>query len=105
LEGPAPPHEISLRFAVVEGNHLTGVTFEGSFVKLSTKGAEARLEHPVAPLSNLNMNLIDSNGEEIPGALYGKVVEKLSESSTVFSLRFTSMPPEIETFLHRLLSS
>ncbi len=28
--------------------------FTGSFVKLSAKGAEARLEHPVAPLSNLH---------------------------------------------------
>ncbi len=79
-----PPHEISLRFAVVEGDHLTGVMFTGSFVKLSTKGAEARLEHPVAPLTNLKMHLIADNGEEIPGTLYGKVVEKLSESSTVF---------------------
>jgi len=77
--------------------------FEGSFLKLSAKGAEARLEHPVAPLSNLNMHLIDSNGEEVPGALYGKVVGTPSESPTIFSVRFTSMPPEIERFLHRLL--
>ncbi len=99
------PQEIPLRYTVVEGDHLSGVMFTGSFVKLSAKEAEARLEHPVAPLSNLKMHLIAGNGEEIPGALYGKVVEKLSESSTVFSVRFTSMPPEVETFLHRLLSS
>jgi hypothetical protein len=99
------PQEIPLRYIVVEGDHLTGEMLTGSFIKLSTKGAEAHLENPVPPLSNLNMHLIDSNGEEIPGVLYGKVVEKLSESSTDFSVRFTSMSPEIETFLHRLLSS
>ena len=97
------PQEIPLRYTVVEGDHLSGEMFTGSFVKLSAKGAEARLEHPVAPLSNLNMHLIDSNGEEIPGVLYGKVVGTPSESPTIFSVRFTSMPPEIERFLHRLL--
>jgi PAS domain S-box-containing protein len=100
----ALPQEIPLRYTVVEGDHLSGVTFEGSFLKLSAKGAEAHLENAVAPLSNIKMHLIDGNGEEIPGTLYGKVVEKLSESSTVFSVRFTSIPPEVETFLHRFLS-
>jgi PAS domain S-box-containing protein len=97
------PQEIPLRYTVVEGDHYSGEMFTGSFVKLSAKGAEARLENPVPPLSNLNMNLIDSNGEEIPGVIYGKVVEKSSESSTVVSVRFTSMSPEIETFLHSRL--
>ncbi len=99
-----PPHEISLRYTVVVGNHLSGVTFEGSFVKLSAKGAEAHLEHPVPPLSNLNMHLIDSNGEEIPGVLYGKVVETPHESNAGFSVRFTSMSPEVEPFLQRLVA-
>ncbi len=97
------PQEIPLRYTVVEGDHLSGEMFTGSFVKLSTKGAEAHLENPVPPLSNLNMHLIDSNGEEIPGVLYGKVVETPSESPTIFSVRFTSMSPQIEGFLHRLL--
>ncbi|MFQ5684615.1 MAG: adenylate/guanylate cyclase domain-containing protein [Candidatus Binatia bacterium] len=97
------PQEIPFSYTVVEGDHLSGEMFTGSFIKLSPKGAEARLEHPVPPLSNLNMHLIAGNGEEIPGVLYGKVVEKLSESSTDFSVRFTSMPPEVETFLRDLL--
>jgi len=97
------PQEIPLRYTVVEGDHLSGVMFEGSFVKLSAKGAEAHLENPVPPLSNLNMHLIDSNGEEIPGVLYGKVVGTAPGSPTIFSVRFTSMSPQIEKFLHRLL--
>ncbi len=97
------PQEIPFRYTVVEGEHLSGVMFEGSFVKLSAKGAEARLENPVAPLTNLKMHLIGSNGEEIPGALYGKVVGKLPEGGAGFSVRFTSMSPEIETFLRGLL--
>jgi len=97
------PQEIPLRYTVVEGDHLSGEMFTGSFVKLSAKGAEAHLEHPVPPLSNLNMQLIDGNGEEIPGVLYGKVVGTAPGSPTIFSVRFTSMSPQIEKFLHRLL--
>jgi len=98
------PQEIPLRYTVVEGDHLSGVMFEGSFLKLSAKGAEARLEHPVAPLTNLKIHLIADNGEEIPGALYGKVVGIPPESPTTFSVRFTSMSPEVEMFLRRLLT-
>ena len=95
--------EIPLRYAIVEGGHLSGEMFKGSLTKLSPKGAEARLENPVAPLSNLKIHLIGSEGEEIPGALYGKVVGTLPESSTGFSVRFTSMSPQIERFLRDLL--
>ncbi len=98
------PQGVSLRYCVVEGDHLSGVMFEGRFVKLSAKGAEARLANPVPLLTNLNMHLIGSAGEEIPGTLYGKVVGKLPEGSAAFSVRFTSMSPEVEAFLHRLLS-
>ncbi|HZY31914.1 MAG TPA: PAS domain S-box protein [Candidatus Methylomirabilis sp.] len=98
------PQEVPFRYTVVEGTHLSGTMFNGSFLKLSSKGAEAHLENPVAPFSNLKMHLIGSNGEQIPGALYGKVVGKLPEGSAAFSVRFTSMSPEVETFLHRLLA-
>jgi hypothetical protein len=49
------------------------------------------------------MHLIGAEGHEIPGTVYGKVVGAAQESSADFSVRFTSMPPEIETFLHGLL--
>jgi adenylate cyclase len=97
--------EIPLRYEIVEGDGLSGgEMFKGSLTKLSPKGAEARLENPVPTLSNLKMHLIGTEGQEIPGALYGKVVETVPGSSTGFSVRFTSMSPEIETFLHVLLA-
>ncbi|MGH7207321.1 MAG: adenylate/guanylate cyclase domain-containing protein [Nitrospiraceae bacterium] len=94
--------EVALRYTVVEGDHLSGVMSKGSLVKLSSKGAEARLEYPVPLLTNLNMRLIGSAGEEILGTLYGKVVGKRPEGSAAFFVRFTSMSPEVEAFLHRL---
>jgi len=95
--------ESPLRYAIVEGAHLSEEMFKGSFTKLSAKQAEARLENPVPALSNLKMHLIDADGREIPGALYGKVVEAVPGGSMGFSIRFTSMSPEVATFLHGLL--
>ena len=62
------------------------------------------MEYPVPLLTNLDMHLIGSTGEEVPGTQYGKVVGKLPEGGAAFSVRFTSMSPEFETFLHRLLT-
>ncbi len=100
----ALPQEVALRYTVVEGDHLSGVIFKGSLVRLSAKRAEARLARSVPLLTNLNIHLIGDTGEEIPGIVYGKVVGRLPEGTAVFAVRFTSMSPEIETFFHRLLT-
>ena len=92
--------EIPFRYAIVEGDRLSGEMLKGSLTKLSHTGAEARLENPVPTLSSLKMYLMGTEGQEIPGALYGKVVGRLPGSSTGFSVRFTSMSLEIRTFLH-----
>jgi len=86
--------EIPLRYTILEGKHLGRTVFEGRFVKLSVKGGEVRSEHPVPPLSNIRIQLVDLNGAELPGDLYGKVVENLGESPPRFSVRFTSIPSE-----------
>jgi adenylate cyclase len=97
--------EILLRYTVLEGKHLGGTMFEGSFVKLSGKGGEVRSEHPVTPWSDIKMRLIGTDGEEIPGDLYGKVVEKPTDTRASFAVHFTFVPPEVAAFLHGLSSS
>ena len=97
--------EIPLRCTVLEGKHLGGTMFRGAFVKLSGKGGEVRCEHPVAPFSEIKMRLMGTNGEEIPGDLYGKVVGKPTDSGASFAVRFTSVAPEVVSFLHGLLLS
>jgi adenylate cyclase len=94
--------EIPLRYAVMEGKHLGGTMFKGSFVKLSGKGGEVRSEQPVTPWSDIKMRLMGTDGEEIPGDLYGKVVEKPTDTRASFAVRFTSVPPEVATFLQGL---
>ena len=97
--------EIPLRYTVLEEKHVDRTVFKGCLVKLSAKGAEVRSENPVAPLSNIKMGFIDINGEGIAGDLYGKVTGTPMDSGTCFSVRFTAISPEVETFLQDVLAS
>jgi len=96
---------IPLTYEVMDAYHLGGEILKGSLTRLSAKGGEVRLETPVPTLSNLKMRLLDKNGGEIPGSLYGKITGLVPKSSTDFLIRFTSVSPEIETLLRGLLSS
>jgi adenylate cyclase len=95
--------EILLRYTVLEGKQLSGMVFTGRVVQLSMKGAEVRSEHPVASLSDLKLQFIGRNGQEIPGDLYGKVVGDSTGHNTGFAVHFTSIPPQLMTFLQQLL--
>jgi PAS domain S-box-containing protein len=97
--------EIPLQYEVLEANQANRAMAKGGLTKVSRKGAEARLEAPVPSLSNLKMRLMGTGGQEIPGTLYAKVLGAIPGSSTGFSIRFTSVPPEIETLLRGLTAS
>jgi adenylate cyclase len=94
--------EIPLEYTVLEGKHIGRTVFTGSFVQLSVKGGEVRSEHPVSPLSDIKMRLMGPTGEEVAGDLYGKIVGKPTDRRASFAVRFTSIPPEVATFLHGL---
>jgi len=96
--------EIPFTYEIVEGNYLRGDTHRGRVTKLSRKTAEVRLEKPAPILSDLKMQFVGPDGQDLPGALYAKVVgaEPDNEASTV---RFTSSSPEIETFFAEVLAT
>ena len=97
------PEEIPLRYEVVESSQVGVESHRGALTKLARKSAELRLEAPVPPLSNLKMRLLGSDGKELPGTLYGKVVASVPGSSSRYSVRFTSVPPEIDAALRELI--
>ena len=90
---------IPLRYEIVHASHLNGEVYKGTLMKLSRKEAEIGMNHPVPNLTDIKIHLIGEDGREIPGSLYGKVVGTVPGSSARFSVRFTSVSPEIETFL------
>jgi PAS domain S-box-containing protein len=93
------PEEVPLRYEIVEADYLGGESYKGTLTKLSLKTAEVRLEKPVPILSNLKMQFIGTEGQDIAGVLYAKVVGTIVGGPTVFSIRFTSSSPEIDAFL------
>lgn len=97
--------EAPLRYEIVEGNDLRGKSYQGTMTKLSTKRAEVRLERSVPILSDLKMQFVGTDGQDVPGALYAKVVGADPANVGQSSVRFTSSSPEIETFLCELLAN
>jgi PAS domain S-box-containing protein len=85
---------LALHYTVLEEKHVGRTVFTGHAVKLSTTAMEICTAHPLPALSNVKMWLMDSNGEALPGALYGKVIGPPSECAEGFVVRFTSVTPE-----------
>lgn len=94
------PEEIPFVYEIVDS--LGGMNHKGAWIRLSRREGEARLEGVVPPLTNINMKLVDKDGHEMPGTLYGKVVDALPGSSPGFLIRFTSVTPPFETLLASL---
>jgi class 3 adenylate cyclase len=97
--------ELPLQYTVLEGEHVGRTVYKGSFVTLSVRGGEVRSEHPIAPWSNVKVQLMGHNGEGMPGDLYAKVLRHLPEGRAGFYVHFTSVPPEVARFFQRLLAS
>jgi class 3 adenylate cyclase/CheY-like chemotaxis protein len=97
------PKEIKLRYFLLEGKHTGRLFSEGRMVKLSPKRAEICAEYPVAPLSNIKLQLMNQDGEFLPGDLYGKVLGEASQGSNSFYLSFTSIAPELDELLQSWL--
>jgi PAS domain S-box-containing protein len=89
---------IPLRYEIVEASQLGHETYKGTLMKLSRKAAEAAFDRPIDNLTNVKIHLMQ-DGRDIPGALYAKVIDAVPGGSNAFSIRFTSVSPEIERFL------
>jgi len=99
------PQAIPLQFTLLEGTHFGDAVCTGSLVKLSAKDGEVRSDHAVEPWSNIKIQLMSNNGEELPGDFYAKVMGPISEDSHGFTVHFTSVPPEVAVFFACLLAS
>jgi adenylate cyclase len=98
------PQAIPLQFTVLEGKHLGDAVLTGSLTKLSARDGEVRSNHAVEPWSNIKIQLMSNNGEELPGDLYAKVIRPLSDGSPGFAVHFTSIPPRVALFFEHLLA-
>jgi adenylate cyclase len=95
---------IPLHCAILAEKHVGRTVFNGALVSLSKKGGMVRSDSPAEPLSNIKIGLMHPNGTEVAGDLYAKVIENSTDSEAGFSIRFTSMSPEITAFLNEQMS-
>jgi adenylate cyclase len=95
---------IPVRLAVLEEKYLDGAVLTGHLVKLSAHGGEIDAERAVTQWSNIKVQLVAHHGETLPGYLYAKILAPLPESPLGFYAHFTFVSPELDTFLHHLIT-
>ena len=95
---------IPVRYTVLEEKFAGRTVYEGSIVKLSTKDALVSCQGPLSVMTNLKLQLTDTDSGEVFDSVYVKVMEQSQEDDKQFSLRFTSRPKEATAFLHNVLS-
>ena len=98
------PNEIPVRYSVVNKKHLDGKILDGYLVKLSGTGGELCTEQPLSSLVDIKMRIIDGDGTTVPGDVYAKVTSQSPENQNRIFVYFTAVPPDVRTFLQRVLS-
>ncbi len=99
------PEVVPVRFTILEGKHAGDDAFIGQFVQLSNQGAGLRSDRELEVLSNLKFQILDSEGREISGDLYGKIRESDRVAENDYYVRFTSIPPVLDEYLKSLVTA
>jgi adenylate cyclase len=102
IELPQPLH---VKFTILEGKHASDNVHSGTIARMVAKIAEIQTDVMVEKLTNLKISLFDHGGTEITSDLYAKVTDQLSEAPLAFKVNFTSVPPDAEVFLEKVLTS
>jgi adenylate cyclase len=106
LDAEEPPPvtldtEIPIRYAILEAKAVGIRRFDGSFVRLSTRGGEIRSAEPVAPLRNLKIWVEGDETDAEPAEIYAKVIETTAAPAPGFVVRFTAIAPAVMRRLQR----
>ncbi|MCT7983132.1 adenylate/guanylate cyclase domain-containing protein [Laspinema sp. A4] len=102
--------KIPIQYTILEGKHISETRLLGHLVQLSAKGAQVRTEPgagdiiPVG-LSNLKLNLLETNSEESREDIYAKVLEKPATEPHCFYIQFTAKPPAVAAHLEQVYKS
>lgn len=96
--------ELPILFTVFEDKKIEKKGLEGSMVQLSEKSAVVLLDVLLEPMTNLKMNLEDVDEKLASYDFYGKVVERSVKNGNNYTLRFTSVPPEVDAYFKAHLS-
>jgi adenylate cyclase len=90
--------QVPLKYAVLEGKSVGKKEREGFVIRLSKKCAEVVLDEPLEVLTNLRMSLIDVDANLAIKDFYGKVIENSGQKDRIHTVRFTSVPSEVDAY-------
>jgi adenylate cyclase len=96
--------DVGLRYSVVAEKHAGAFFQPGALVGLSEGAAELRTQGKLPPYTNLRIQFLTTAGDEIPGDVYAKVLDRALVRSDLTFVRFTAVPPEVKKFLRGLLA-
>ncbi|MGE5842967.1 MAG: adenylate/guanylate cyclase domain-containing protein [Deltaproteobacteria bacterium] len=102
---PAPvvlARQVPLRCVVLEGKEVGELGLEGFVVELSSNSAEVLFSAPVEIFSNLKMNLAGVDEKLSAKDFYGKAIQLPKANTETYSVRFTSVPPEVDAYFQAL---
>ena len=94
---------VPLKYSVIGGKDIGNVQRSCRMHRLSRKNVEAAFEGKLDLLTNIKMNLVDVPEELSFKDIYGKVIEIADSESFRYMVRFTSTPPEVNSYFQALL--
>jgi len=90
---------LPITYEIMAKNVIIGNADEGKLLRLKGMVGEIQTQRRFRQLTHLKITLYDESGSEIAGHLYAMVGKTLSESPVVSGVTFTSITPEVRTFL------
>ena len=92
-----------IRFTVLEEKFVGRTLHEGKIMAISDIEAGLESELAAAPLSNLKIEVESVPGKRPSGEIYAKVIEAVPGVLNQTCIRFTSVSPELKTWLHEFV--
>jgi len=96
---PELERPLLIRFKVLDGKNVAGESWKGRIHKLSGTEAEIHADVITDRLSNIQIALAGTGGNETAPDLYAKVTENISAVPSVFRVCLTSTTAEVQTFM------
>jgi adenylate cyclase len=91
-------------YAILTGKHLGDHMEPGTLVCLSQRRAVVEVTDPLPPHTNIMLRVEMEVGEEESPEAYAKVLHPVDESGKRYLIHFTSVTPELQAQLHRLIN-
>jgi class 3 adenylate cyclase len=93
------PQPLPISFTILEEKFVGRTVYPGCLVAISATEAGVESEFPLVPLSNLKIEIQPVAGVNPGGEIYAKVVGSITGVTGQTRLRFTSVSPELKSWL------